>query len=87
MFIFINFITSTYFRRPTDEYIYFRRLSGYFRRFLADENKLFSYSDRGEDNKHKAHDQDLNKKLSIHPLKRPDVLIGPTVVTPLNFSM
>jgi hypothetical protein len=43
-FIFIDFILSAYFRRPTDEYIYFRRLFGYFLWFLADEIKLFSCS-------------------------------------------
>jgi hypothetical protein len=45
-FIFVNFIPSAYFHRPTDEYIYFRRLSGYFQRFLVDEIKLFSCSGR-----------------------------------------
>jgi hypothetical protein len=29
-FIFIDFILSVYFHRPTDEYIYIRRFSGYF---------------------------------------------------------
>jgi hypothetical protein len=40
-FIFIDFIPLAYFYRPTNEYIYFRWFSSYFRRFLADEIKLF----------------------------------------------
>jgi hypothetical protein len=39
-FIFGDFILS-----PTDKYMYFRRLLVYFRRFMADEIKLFSCSD------------------------------------------
>jgi hypothetical protein len=44
-FIFINFIPSAYFHRLTDEYMHFRQLLGYFRRFLADKIKLFSCSE------------------------------------------
>jgi hypothetical protein len=42
--IFIEFISSAYFRRWADENSYFRRQLAYFRRLLADENILFSYS-------------------------------------------
>jgi hypothetical protein len=43
-FIFVYFIPSAQFHRPTDENSYFRQLSSYFRRFLADEITLFSCS-------------------------------------------
>jgi hypothetical protein len=43
-FIFVDFIPSAYFRRPTDENTYFRRFLGYFRWFVADEITLFSCS-------------------------------------------
>jgi hypothetical protein len=44
IFIFIDFIPWVYFCRSTDENTYFWRLSGYFRRFIADEITLFSSS-------------------------------------------
>jgi hypothetical protein len=44
-FIFVDFIPSAYFRRSADKNSYFRRLLGYFQRFLADEITLFSCSD------------------------------------------
>jgi hypothetical protein len=42
--IFVEFISSAYFRREADENGYFRRHWAYFRRLLADENVLFSCS-------------------------------------------
>jgi hypothetical protein len=41
--IFVEFISSAYFRREADENNYFCRHWVYFRRLLADENMLFSY--------------------------------------------
>jgi hypothetical protein len=45
--IFIEFISSAYFHREADKNSYFRQQLAYFRRFLADENILFSCSEDG----------------------------------------
>jgi hypothetical protein len=42
--IFIEFISSAYFRRKANENSYFHRHWAYFRQLLADENVLFSCS-------------------------------------------
>jgi hypothetical protein len=46
--IFVEFISSAYFRREADENDYFRRHWAYFRRLLADKNELISCSVYGQ---------------------------------------